>query len=205
MRLGQRAPGLVGTLERHSSVFPLSFSLLRAFVLAYRSIVSSLSLSDRVPYTFFPLFFLVFNSSCLFFFTFHIFVNRTVGVSSGKKLTLFFLVSCPVSLPISSPFKLKKITYDRSTFVNPPISIQTRYRSLSYKRNGCPIVSKRFSLSRSLPLPVPSSPLHPAATLEVIFGSVHTSTIPSDLRRRRYLVGRPTGESARLNGAKDKE
>lgn len=140
-----------------------------------------------------------------FFFTFHIFVNRTVGVSSGKKLTLFFLVSCPVSLPISSPFKLKKITYDRSTFVNPSISIQTRYRSLSYKRNGCPIVSKRFSLSRSLPLPVPSSPLHPAATLEVIFGSVHTSTIPSDLRRRRYLVGRPTGESARLNGAKDKE
>lgn len=68
MRLGQRAPGLVGTLERHSSVFSLSFSLLRAFVLAYRSIVSSLSLSDRVPYTFFPLFFLVFNSSCLFFF-----------------------------------------------------------------------------------------------------------------------------------------
>lgn len=102
---------------------------------------------------FFPFFPSFLIPRVCFFFTFHIFVNRTVGVSSGKKLTLFFLVSCPVSLPISSPFKLKKITYDRSTFVNPPISIQTRYRSLSYKRNGCPIVSKRFSLSLSLSPP----------------------------------------------------
>ena len=184
-------------------------SFLSLFLFLARSfspigpIVSSLSLSDRVPCTFFSLFSPVFNSSCLFFsfffpshFTF--FVNRTVRVSSGEKVDAL-LPSKLSRFRLSSPFKLKKKDHLRSfNLQNPSISIQTRYWN--------PIQKDSLSLS----LPVPSSSLHPVATLEVIFGSVHASTIPSDLRRRgrrrrRYLVGRPTGESARLNGAKDKE
>lgn len=62
VRLGQRAPGLVGTLERHSTVFPLSFSL-RAFV---RSRLSSVDrpffVSIRAVSSFFFFFFLLFSS-----------------------------------------------------------------------------------------------------------------------------------------------
>lgn len=154
-------------------------SFLSLFLFLARSfspigpIVSSSSLSDRVPCTFFSLFSPVFNSSCLFFsfffspshFTF--FVNRTVRVSSGEKVDAL-LPSKLSRFRLSSPFKLKKkITYDRLTFKIHPFP----------SRRATGILSKKI-LFLSL---FPFSSLHPVATLEVIFGSVHASTIFDDV------------------------
>lgn len=135
-------------------------SFLSLFLFLARSfspigpIVSSLSLSDRVPCTFFSLFSPVFNSSCLFFsfffspshFTF--FVNRTVRVSSGEKVDAL-LPSKLSRFRLSSPFELKKkITYDRLTFKIHPFP----------SRRVTGILSKKIlslSLSRSLLFPPP--------------------------------------------------